>query len=463
MELAMPSRIARGLVCTAFLVCAGSATAGFPQSLEGGLHGLAPAPDAPLAQIAPGQEGTFRLEAAGENLLLSPGTATLLVPAGALRAVAREPYPVAYTELPAPLLGPVDWTFQWSTPPTLAAPWISPSGGVLPSELDAVRWNLQMLLLELAAAGVSDEPDDLDEEAALVEELWPSTGRFTCHRFVEGVGLVVLPGCRLPCDPAGAICGLEPIGPPVLSGNPTAALIGMVEAHTGLPVVADCADPTACIDLAWMTSALTLVSIDGTPEQTWPAWLWSRGGAYDVVHASGRLAAYAGWLLFALGPELDRTSLDGGFGMVFLLVPPLGHTPPNSGTPLLERVAPDGVLAGAYGSEAATSRCSGADGDADGMPDSCDNCSAVRNGLDAPAPGEQRDSDDDGFGNACDCDFDQNGRCGVEDIATFLTDLIAGRGDTTDMNGDDRVDISDFIYFVHGFLAGTPGPSGVAH
>ncbi|MGI0149121.1 MAG: hypothetical protein ACREDF_06285, partial [Thermoplasmata archaeon] len=76
------------------------------------------------------------------------------------------------------------------------------------------------------------------------------------------------------------------------------------------------------------------------------------------------------------------------------------------------------------------------------------------------------DADDDGFGNICDCDFDQNGTCGFSDFNTFLAcfgltvpaagppeDPTCAESDQ-DVNG--IVGFSDFTLFLDRF-GGAPG------
>ena len=77
---------------------------------------------------------------------------------------------------------------------------------------------------------------------------------------------------------------------------------------------------------------------------------------------------------------------------------------------------------------------------------------------------DQRDTDDDGFGNVCDCDFDNNGTCTITDFNVFLPDFTSATdsGTGTDMDGDGSVGIADFNLFLPGFQAGAPGPSGLA-
>jgi hypothetical protein len=98
-----------------------------------------------------------------------------------------------------------------------------------------------------------------------------------------------------------------------------------------------------------------------------------------------------------------------------------------------------------------------ADSDGDGIPDdgdlsgsagdapcsngqtiACDdNCRATTNGF-------QLDADDDGYGNACDCDLDNDGAVSQADFMQFryswgTTDALA------DFNGDGTVNQEDFM------------------
>ena len=96
------------------------------------------------------------------------------------------------------------------------------------------------------------------------------------------------------------------------------------------------------------------------------------------------------------------------------------------------------------------------DRDGDGILDTSDNC------IEAPNAG-QLDTDGDDYGNACDCDFDQNGSCNIADFTFFREDYIAtvDRGVGTDMDGNGAVSIADFSLFRDGYVAGEPGPSGL--
>ncbi len=96
------------------------------------------------------------------------------------------------------------------------------------------------------------------------------------------------------------------------------------------------------------------------------------------------------------------------------------------------------------------------DSDGDGIQDSVDMCVAVPDAA-------QADTDGDLYGNICDCDFDQDSSCGIQDFNLFLPDFAASvdSGIGTDMNSDGSVGISDFNLFLPGFQASVPGPSGL--
>jgi hypothetical protein len=108
----------------------------------------------------------------------------------------------------------------------------------------------------------------------------------------------------------------------------------------------------------------------------------------------------------------------------------------------------------------------GPDSDGDEIADAVDNCVSLPN-----APPLSCDTDKDGYGNACDGDFDQSFAVNATDFsARFLPDFKVGTDaapiDGTDMNCSGTVDATDFSsYFLPQFLAppGTaPGPSGLS-
>lgn len=97
-----------------------------------------------------------------------------------------------------------------------------------------------------------------------------------------------------------------------------------------------------------------------------------------------------------------------------------------------------------------------ADLDGDGTSDPFDNCTEVANSS-------QKDSDGDGIGDTCDCDFTQDLTCTIADFNFFLAFFInaVDPGFGADMNGDGSVGIADFNLFLAGFIAGEPGPAGI--
>ncbi|NRA06693.1 MAG: hypothetical protein HRU02_00905, partial [Myxococcales bacterium] len=107
------------------------------------------------------------------------------------------------------------------------------------------------------------------------------------------------------------------------------------------------------------------------------------------------------------------------------------------------------------------------DADGDGWTDASDNCVLIPNAGTLGC-----DSDKDGYGNACDGDFNNDGTSdGVDFSPLFLADFASGAqsnnaaGDPqgTDMNCDGLVDGVDFVdpFFLTQFGLGTPGPSGI--
>jgi subtilisin-like proprotein convertase family protein len=99
------------------------------------------------------------------------------------------------------------------------------------------------------------------------------------------------------------------------------------------------------------------------------------------------------------------------------------------------------------------------DTDADGVPDSADNCSAVANGPLQPDAGgaSQRDTDGDGYGNLCDGDFDNNGFVNYADLAVFRAAFGTGNADA-DLDGSGNiVNFTDLAIF-RALFGKAPGP-----
>jgi hypothetical protein len=108
------------------------------------------------------------------------------------------------------------------------------------------------------------------------------------------------------------------------------------------------------------------------------------------------------------------------------------------------------------------SPAAGFDSDADGFDDEVDDCTAIANPT-------QLDVDEDGYGNACDCDFNQDEVCGRPDAAIlfgcFGKTVTPGAGPEddpscaeSDQNGDGSVGMADLSLFLNRFLQ-APGPA----
>jgi len=98
------------------------------------------------------------------------------------------------------------------------------------------------------------------------------------------------------------------------------------------------------------------------------------------------------------------------------------------------------------------------DSDGDGVEDGSDNCLTEANAG-------QEDADEDGYGNACDADLDNNGWVDASDFLIFgECQNRPGQGARAgcfiaDFNGDHRVNSLDFMLFEM-MWGMPPGPSG---
>lgn len=101
------------------------------------------------------------------------------------------------------------------------------------------------------------------------------------------------------------------------------------------------------------------------------------------------------------------------------------------------------------------------DADSDLIPDSFDNCSTTSNGPNNAS--NQGDCDLDGYGNACDADYDQDGVVTGADFGLFLSafGFPVGVGNCRDHDEDGTISGSDFGLFLSQF-GGPPGPGGLA-
>jgi hypothetical protein len=101
------------------------------------------------------------------------------------------------------------------------------------------------------------------------------------------------------------------------------------------------------------------------------------------------------------------------------------------------------------------------DVDADGIPDSVDNCINVPNGPLIPDSGgnSQFDADGDGYGNLCDADLNNSGFVTAHDYQIFRGKLNT-TNQVADLNGSGYVTAHDYFIF-RASLNKPPGPSAL--
>ncbi len=114
----------------------------------------------------------------------------------------------------------------------------------------------------------------------------------------------------------------------------------------------------------------------------------------------------------------------------------------------------DGFYVDDVSIRAAGAQCvTAVDTDGDGVFDNQDNCTLLSNAL-------QLDVDGDGYGNACDADFNNDNVTNFLDVSLFAPDFQTAGELETDLNGDGLVNFVD-LAILRDFYLLPPGPSGL--
>ena len=100
------------------------------------------------------------------------------------------------------------------------------------------------------------------------------------------------------------------------------------------------------------------------------------------------------------------------------------------------------------------------DSDVDGIFDREDNCVFVANGPLSGSCSAQQDGDGDGYGNACDFDYNNDGATGLDDVSYVLENTLS-TDPQLDHNCDGAAGLDDASRALESVLS-VPGPSGLA-
>ena len=163
------------------------------------------------------------------------------------------------------------------------------------------------------------------------------------------------------------------------------------------------------------------------PTQQHEGWAWASGTSMAAPHVTGAVGFLAGLYDESMAERKAR---------------------------ILDHVDPRGlsVLTGGR-LNLANTLVPPMDTDGDGVPDSTDNCILVSNA-------NQRDTNNDGYGNLCDADLNNNGMVNTTDLGLFKAVFRqSGTNLDADFDGNGIVNTIDLGIFKRLF-GKAPGPSG---
>ena len=188
------------------------------------------------------------------------------------------------------------------------------------------------------------------------------------------------------------------------------------------------------------------------------------GGSWSLVPAAAfTFNAYRGALTPSDNPLGGEQAFHGSDGGTFLSVWGRSYVDltvianPGDQVELRFELGTDGCngVVGWYVDDVSAYTCEAAapDADGDGVPDAGDNCTLAANP-------DQRDSNGDGFGNACDTDLNNDNVTNAVDLG-LLRLVFFTPDEDADFNGDGIVNVVDLGVMRARFFT-APGPSGVA-
>lgn len=201
------------------------------------------------------------------------------------------------------------------------------------------------------------------------------------------------------------------------------------------------------LDVAWNSSALELVSYFRDPS------LGNPGLSADPQVQDGRLW---NWTVADFGP-LPPVAILGN--VTLRVLPGMGATTTvltqgtlGLGGPWIDAVT-SGPIPVQYDADVITRNLNDSDGD--GVSNDEDNCTLAANP-------NQRDTNGDNFGNACDPDFNNNCSVDFADLVVMRANFFISGDLDTDLNGDGHTAFVD-LGIVKNFFFGAPGPTGLAN